>query len=129
MGLVRADRILSNARRSDLASVSVSALADTDALHLCIPGVALQLQLEEQEKRDVTAVVGTKRRISYLGPLIVRSANRACFTGAVVLGKEILRGAGAMDELDLVVRPSMHEVIPNPLNPNIPASIAMGARG
>lgn len=129
MGLVRADLTLSNARRPDLASMNVSARADTGALHLCIPEhVALQLQLEEQEKREVTIADGTKRLVSTVGPLIVSYANRTCFTGAMVLGDEILLGAIPMEDMDLVVAPARREVIPNPLNPNIPASIAMGAR-
>lgn len=109
--------------------MSVSALADTGALHLCIPEhVALQLQLEEQDKREVTIADGTNHLVSYVGPLIVRYANRTCFTGAMVLGEEIRLGAIPMEDMDLVVRPATCDVVPNPLNPNIPASIAMGAR-
>jgi len=55
MGLTRARIRLANARRPDLAAVEVDALADTGALHLCIPEhVAVQLALDELEKREIT---------------------------------------------------------------------------
>ena len=52
--------------------------------------------------------------------------NRSCFAGAMVLGKDVLLGAIPMEDMDLVVRPRMQDVVPNPQNPNIPASVAMG---
>jgi hypothetical protein len=46
MGIVRADLRLSNPLKQNLNPISVSALADTGALHLCIPEhVVLQLVL------------------------------------------------------------------------------------
>ena len=129
MGLIRAELSLSNARRSDLSPMNVSALADTGALHLCIPQhVALQLALETLETREVTIADGTKHRVPYVGPISVKFANRSCFTGAMVLGDEVLLGAIPMEDLDLVLRPATQDVSVNPKNPNIPASIAMGMR-
>ena len=129
MGLIRAELSLANARRSDLSPMTVSALADTGALHLCIPRhVALQLALETHETREVTIADGTKHRVPYVGPVMVKFANRTCFTGAMVLGGEVLLGAIPMEDLDLVLRPGTQDISVNPNNPNIPASIAMGAR-
>lgn len=129
MGLIHADLLLTNARRADLAGLSVVAMADSGALHLCIPPhVALQLQLEEQEKREVTLADGSKQLISYVGPLMVRFGNRSCFTGAMVLGDEVLLGAIPMEDMDLVPHPSGRSVSVNPQNPNIPASVAKGLR-
>jgi clan AA aspartic protease len=129
MGLIHTNLSLSNPKRSDLSSMTVTAMADSGALHLCMPEhVALQLQLEEQEKREVTLVDGSKRLISYVGPVTVRFGNRTCFTGAMVLGDEVLLGAIPMEDMDLVLRPTMRDVIANPMNPNIPASIAKGYR-
>ncbi|MFW6731107.1 MAG: hypothetical protein ACODUE_05155 [Synechococcus sp.] len=44
MGLIRGTFLLSNPTRPDLAPLEVSALADTGAVHLCIPQhLAIQL--------------------------------------------------------------------------------------
>ena len=129
MSLAHADLTLSNARRDDLAPIAARALADTGAMHMCIPPhVALRLQLDELEKREVTLADGSKRLVSYVGPVVVRFANRHCFTGAMVLGDEVLLGAIPMQDIDLVARPARRDVVVNPENPNIPASIARGER-
>lgn len=127
MGLVRTRIEIANPKRSDLASIEVEALVDTGATHLCIPEhVALQLELEELERREVTVADGSKRTVSYVGPVRTRFRNRSCYTGGMVLGEEVLLGAIPMEDMDLVVDPGSREVVPNPLNPNIPAAFAMG---
>ena len=90
--------------------------------------IARQLQLEEREKREVTVADGSKRLVPYVAPVMTAFGNRSCFTGAMVLGNEVLLGAIPMEDMDLVVRPITRDLGPNPFNPNIPASIAMGAR-
>ena len=40
-----------------------------------------------------------------MGPIEVSFANRRCFTGAMVLGNEVLLGAIPMEDMDLVLRP------------------------
>jgi hypothetical protein len=53
MGFVHADLNLKNPRTGD--QMTVRAMADSGALLMCIPQhVALQLQLEELERREVT---------------------------------------------------------------------------
>ena len=127
MGLVFAELVLSNARDSKLAPISVNALVDTGALHLCIPQhIALQLSLDELERREVTLADGAKHVVPYVGPIKVQFGNRSCYTGAMMLGDDVLLGAIPMEDMDLVVRPSMRDVIANPQSPNIPASIAKG---
>jgi hypothetical protein len=54
----------------------------------------------------------------------VRFRNRRCFTGAMVLGNEVLLGAIAMEDMDLVLRPQLQSVDVNPESPNIPLSLA-----
>ena len=54
----------------------------------------------------------------------VRFRNRRCFTGAMVLGTEVLLGAIPMDDMDLVLRPQLQSVDVNPESPNIPMSVA-----
>jgi clan AA aspartic protease len=129
MGLSYARLKLANSRRPELSAVEIDALADTGALHLCIPEhIALQLQLDELEKREVTIADGSKHLVPYMGPITVSFANRQCFSGAMVLGTEALLGAIPMEDMDLVVLPGTRQVSVNPANPNVAASKAMGMR-
>ena len=125
MGLVYAELTLRNPVDPSLSPITVRALADTGALHLCVPKhVALQLKLEELERREVTLADGSKQLIPYMGPIEVRFQNRRCYVGAMVLGDEALLGAIPMEDLDLVVHPATRTVAVNPLSPNIPTSVA-----
>jgi len=129
MGLVRAKIILRNPRESQLKPLDTEALVDTGSLHLCVPEhVALQLRLEELEKREVATADAAKRLCSYVGPLEVHFENRACYTGALVLGDEVLLGVMPMDDMDLVISPSLRTVTVNPQSPNIPSSVVKRAR-
>ena len=66
MGLVRARIELANAKNPAIKPMTVDALVDTGALLLCAPEhVAVQLGLEELERREVTTADGT----TYLGAL------------------------------------------------------------
>ena len=123
MGLARAHLRLANARRPELAALELDALADTGALHLCIPEhVAIQLQLDELEKREITIADGSKRLVPYVGPVIISFANRHCYAGAMVLGNETLLGAIPMEDMDLIVLPGARQVAVNPASPNIAQS-------
>jgi clan AA aspartic protease len=125
MGVARTTLTLANPVKPQLATLDVYALADTGAMYLCIPEhVALQLDLVEQEKREVTLADGSKRVVAYVGPVEVRFGNRRCFVGAMVMGDETLLGAIPMEDLDLVIRPFTRQVTVNPASPNIPSSIA-----
>jgi clan AA aspartic protease len=129
MGLVYAEVILSNMQQPELAPLQERALVDPGALHLCIPQhVALQLKLQELERREVIFADGEKRLVPYVGPLIVKIANRMSLSGAMVLGDEVLLGAIPMEDMDLVIRPATREVVPNPQNPNIAVSVAKSPR-
>ncbi|MCK4761380.1 MAG: clan AA aspartic protease [Candidatus Aminicenantes bacterium] len=125
MGLVHAKILLSNPREKKLKSMEVKALADTGALHLCVPDhVALQLELEEIYKREVITADGRKHLCPYVGPVEITFENRGCFTGAIVIGDEVILGAVPMEDMDLVVAPAKQTVVVNPESPNIPTSIA-----
>jgi clan AA aspartic protease len=125
MGLIRGNVCLSNPLQPELSALSVIALADTGAVHLCIPEhLAIQLNLSELEKREVVLADGHRRKVSYVGPVEVRFGNRRCFTGAMVLGNEVLLGAIPMEDMDLVLRPQLQSVEVNPESPNIPVSSA-----
>jgi len=125
MGLIRGTFQLLNPLSQELAPLEVSALADTGAVHLCIPEhVALQLQLQELEKREVVLADGHRRTVAYMGPVEVRFRNRRCFTGAMVLGNEVLLGAIPMEDMDLVLQPQLQSIDVNPESPNIAVSLA-----
>jgi clan AA aspartic protease len=127
MGLSRATLTLSNPRDYDIKPIEVNALADTGALHLCIPQhLYIQLGLTESEKREVTTADGSKHLCPYVGPIEIKFENRTCFTGALVLGDEVLLGAVPMEDMDLVIIPSKQSVVVNPESPNIPMSVAKG---
>jgi clan AA aspartic protease len=124
MGLTHAKLLLRNPRRPELQPVEVEALADTGSVHLCIPQhVQIQLELEEGEKKEVTLTDGGKKVVPYVGPVELRFKNRVGFTGAVVLGEEVLLGAIPMEDMDLVVIPRTRTVDVNPASPNIVTSI------
>ncbi len=129
MGLTHSEITLSNPRRPELASVTISALADTGALHLCIPDhVSIQLGLDEAEQREVTLADGSSKKVSYVGPIKVAFMNRIGFTGALVLGDQALIGAIPMEDMDLVVIPGSQTLTVNPDSPNVPMSFAKGMR-
>jgi clan AA aspartic protease len=129
MGITHTTLTLINPTKRDLAPIEVKALADTGAMHLCVPEhIALQLGLVEQEKREVTLANGAKQLVPYVGPVELRFANRRCFVGAMVLGDEVLLGAIPMEDMDLIVHPLSREVLINPASPNIPSSLAKGLR-
>jgi hypothetical protein len=61
-------------------------LVDRGALHLCITQhVARQLgfDLEKADVREVMLADGTRRKVPYVGAVLVRFANRFCFAGGV----------------------------------------------
>ena len=128
MGLTNAKIRLSNPRLPDLSAMEVDALADTGAVHVCIPAhVQLQLQLDAVGEKEVTLADGSRRLVPYVGPIELRYRNRVGFVGALVMGDQPLLGAIAMEDMDLVVVPKTRQVIVNPDSPNIASSVAKGA--
>lgn len=124
MGLIYADIELANAKNGSLKSMVVKALVDTGAMTLCIPEhIAIQLQLQEIEKREVTTADERRHVVPYVGPVQIKFANRTCFTGALVIGESVLMGAVPMEDMDLVISPSGQTVTVNPKSPNIPSAV------
>jgi clan AA aspartic protease len=125
MGLIRTGITLRNPRDPGLAPLTVKALVDTGSLHLCIPAhLAIQLKLERLEEREVATADGVRHLCAYVGPIQVQFGNRGCFTGALVLGDEILLGVVPMEDMDLVVSPATRSVTVNHASPNVPSSTA-----
>ena len=125
MGLTNAKIQLRNPRLPELEAVEIDALADTDAVHLCIPPhIQIQLRLEEMDAKEGTLADGSRKLVPYVGPIELRYGNRVGFAGALVMGDMPLLGAIPMEDMDLVVVPKTRQVIVNPLNPNVASTIA-----
>ena len=121
MGHVFAEVELSNPMRAALAPVRARALADTEALMLCVPEhVAVQLDLSAESMREVSLADGKSASVPYVGPLKVAFEKRFCYVGALVLGDEVLLGAAPMEDMDLVVNPGRRMVTVDPASPNLP---------
>ena len=124
MGMVQADIRLSNPRKPKLKAMAVRAMVDTGAMAICIPQhVAVQLQLPEIEKREVTTADERSHVVPYVGPIQIEFENRTCFTGALVIGESVLLGAVPMEDMDLVISPSGRSITVNPRSPNIPSAL------
>ena len=125
MGLVNAKLILKNPRKPRLAPVEADALADSGAVHLCIPEhVRIQLELDESGEKEVTLADGAKKLVPYVGPIELRFKNRVGFAGALVMGDQVLLGVIPMEDMDLVINPRNRTLDVNPDSPNISTSIA-----
>ena len=124
MGMIKADIELSNPREPDLNPLSVQALVDTGAMTICIPEhIAIQLKLDEIQKREVTTADEKSHVVPYVGPIQIRFQKRTCFTGALVIGESVLLGAVPMEDMDLVIEPSRQTITVNPKSPNIPSAV------
>jgi clan AA aspartic protease len=124
VGTVQANIELSNPSKPEIRPTVVRAMVDTRAMTLCIPQhIAVQLQLPEMEKREVTTADERSHIVPYVGPIQIRFENRTCFTGALVIGDSVLLGAVPMEDMDLVISPSAGTITVNPRSPNIPSAL------
>jgi clan AA aspartic protease len=124
MGLVNGKVLLKNPRLPELAPVDVVALADSGAMHLCIPEhIQIQLKLEAIDNKEVTLADGSKKLVPYVGPIEIRFKNRVGFAGALVMGDQVLLGAIPMEDMDLIIIPKTRTLDVNPDSPNIASSI------
>ena len=124
MGLVNGKLLLKNPRLPDLAPVEVVALADSGALHLCIPDqVQIQLRLEAIDEKEVTLATDRKSWFRTSVRLNLRFKNRVGFAGALVMGDQVLLGAIPLEDMDLVIIPKTRTLDVNPESPNIASSI------
>jgi len=124
MGLVNEKVSLKNPRLPKLAPVNVVALAESGAVHLCIPEhIQIQLKLEAIDNKEVTLADGSKKLVPYVGPIELRFKNRVGFAGALVMGDQVLLGAIPMEDMDLIIIPKTRTLDVNPDSPNIASSI------
>ncbi len=122
--MVNGKLLLKNPRLPHLDPSEVVALADSDALHLCIPEhIQIQLRLEAIDSKEVTLADGSKKLVPYVGPIELRFKNRVGFAGALVMGDQVLIGAIPMEDMDLIIIPKTRTLDVNPDSPNIASSI------
>jgi hypothetical protein len=75
-------------------------------------------------EKKVTLADGSSQLVAYVGPVEIRFKNRVGFTGALVMGDEVLFGTIPMEDMDLVVIPKTREIDVNPRSPDIGTTIA-----
>ncbi len=122
MGNIRIAIQLSNPLKDHLAPNEAVALVDTGSLNLCLPRyLAIRLGLRELEKRDVIVADGRKVLCPYSGPVLIEFGDRKCYTGALVLGDEVILGTIPLEDMDLIIHPASQTVIPNPESPELPS--------
>lgn len=125
MGLVNAKIVLRNPAKPDIAPIEVDALADSGAVHLCIPEhIQIQLGLDETDRKEVILADGSRKLVPYVGPIEIRFKNRIGFAGALVMGDQPLLGVIAMEDMDLLIDPKRQALDVNPSSPNIATSVA-----
>ena len=104
--------------------MDVVALADSGAVHLCIPEhIQIQLKLEAIDNKELTLADGSKKLVPYVGPIELRFKNRVGFAGALVMGDQVLLGAIPMEDMDLIIIRKTRTLDVNPDSPNIASSI------
>ncbi|MEM7696966.1 MAG: aspartyl protease family protein [Verrucomicrobiota bacterium] len=129
MGLIRTEATFWNPKLPDLEAVTTKALVDTGVRHLCVTQeLADQLELKELRKQSVETADGVTHTVPYVGPIQLEVCGRECFTGALVIGTEVLLGSVPMEDMDLWTSSARHQILPNPLSPDIPLSVAKGHR-
>ena len=58
-----------------------------------------------------------------MGPIEVRFKDRVGFTGAPVMGDEVLLGAIPKEDMDLIIIPKLHALDVNPASRQVATSI------
>lgn len=125
MGLVTSKITLSNPADPTVSPLTVDALADSGAVHLCIPEhLSIQLKLKEIGQKEVTLADGSRTLAPYVGPIEIRFRNRVGFSGGIVLGDQVLLGVIQMEDMDLVVVPRTRTLDVNPDSPNVATTVA-----
>lgn len=134
MGMIRAEIELINAvdlglakrhviGEEEIKKVRTIMLVDTGSLYMCInEAVQEQLQLTVMEKRPSQLADGRIIQLDVVGPIEVRFKNRRCVVDAMVLpgDNELLLGAIALEDMDVLIDPARQELIVNPEHPYRP---------
>jgi clan AA aspartic protease len=104
-------------------SVTVQAMVDTGAMHLCVPEkIAVQLGFDSSETETVRVTVADGRSllVPKIAPVKIEFANRSYVTEAYVIGDGSLLGVVPIEAMDLIVDPVSQQLRVNPAHPNYP---------
>ena len=124
MGLIHAKLELANSKMESLSPIVVKALVDTGVMTICVPEhVAVQIQFDEIEKREVTTGDEKSHFVPSVSPIQIKFENRTCFAGALVIGDSVLMGEVPMEDMELVISPSRKSITVNPDSPNMPSGV------
>lgn len=116
----------------EIRRMDVKALVDTGAMHLTINETIKDfLGLEVEERRKGRLADGTVLDVELTGPIKVYFKNRTALVRAMVLpgDEEVLLGAIALEDLDVLIDPVRQELLVNPASPDIAMSTLKGFRG
>lgn len=123
MGTVYARITLSNPLRKDLRPIEIDALVASGAINLCIPDIVRrELGLDVERSRTAQMADGSLIDVGVVAPVNVQFDNRFTSTTAMVLGDEVLLGAIAMQDLDVLIDPRNERLIVPPDRPNFQLS-------
>ena len=140
MGLIYADIELVNGADIILAKgnhigeeevrrIEVKALVDTGAMHLTINETLRDyLGLVIEERRKGRLADGTVLDLELTGPVKVYFKNRTALVRAMVMpgDEEVLLGAIALEDLDVIVDPVRQELLVNPASPDVAMATLKG---
>ena len=113
--------------QDEVKRMHVTMLADSGSYMLAInENIQEQMQFPVVEQKKAQLANGHVISCDVVGPVDLRFANRQCTCRAIVLpgDAEPLLGAIPMEDMDLVIQPSLLQVTVNPESPNIPMSVA-----
>jgi len=131
MGLVYAEIKLINAGDMELAKrhyigveeireTSISMMVDSGAYEMAInERIQEQMGFSFIEKRRALLADGSVSEYDFVGPVMVKFANRTAICSAMVLPGdcEPLLGAIPMEEMDVMIHPRRQELVVNPAHP------------
>ncbi|MEM6315842.1 MAG: clan AA aspartic protease [Planctomycetota bacterium] len=120
---------MSNAAKPELKPLNLEVICDSGAIVTCIPkSVADQLQLETIEQRVATIADGSTHRAPYVGPIKISFDNRTSVGGALVFGEQVLLGATAMQDMDVILDMRKEELTVPPDRPNFAVNPILDVR-
>ncbi len=68
-------------------------------------------------------LMAAKKLVPNVGPIELRFKNRIGFSGALIMGGQVLSGTIPMEDMDLIVILETRTINVNPSSPNIATSI------
>jgi clan AA aspartic protease len=131
MGLVYADIKLINADdvamvkrhfigEEEIREITINMMVDSGAYEMAInERIQDQMGFSFIEKRRALLADGRVGEFDFVGPVMVKFANRTAICSAMVLPGDCdpLLGAIPMEEMDVMIHPRRQELIVNPAHP------------